>query len=193
MKWRCVSMMLAMAGCSRSQASRPPSPELRALRASAPLLIDGKLAEPEWLKAPTTAAWLDASEPSRVVAHTAARVVFDDQALVVGLYMADEDIDSADHVDVAIGDQRWELSPDAPLRGPAGVTGAIDFDGTANDARDDDEEWAAELRVPWAVLGLNGPPAELPVVFTRNDTPRGVPERHLLWRGVLHLRDAAKK
>ena len=123
-----------------------------------------------------------------MVPHTEARAVFDDDALVIGFYLADEDIQSTDHVGVTIGDATWELPPNAPMRGPNSATGAAEFDGTANDARDDDEEWAAELKVPWSALGLRGPPDELRVALTRNDTPRGVPERHLLWRGRLVFR-----
>lgn len=176
---------LALLGCSRAP---PAGPSLRALPVKAPLTIDGKLEEPAWLDAANTGAWLDATQPGRVVPHTVARAAFDTEALVIGLYMADEDLQSTDHVDVTIGDATWELPPDTPMRGPAGATGAVDFDGTANDARDDDEEWAAELKVPWSVLDLRGPPEALPITFTRNDTPRGVPERHLLWRGRLVFR-----
>ena len=117
----------ALAVSCTCQPSRP----LDAPRAKSSPVIDGKLDEPVWRRAPSTGAFAGQG----VVAHTELRASWDAQALYLALYAADEDIGKEDEISVTIGERTWNVIP-----GTAGV----DSDGTIDDPSDDDEEWTAE-------------------------------------------------
>ena len=196
-------LLLACCGRAASCGAHPPSAPapscaakaLTATRAARAPTPDGKLDEPDWVRAGSTGAFVDATGAGALVAHTEARVLWDDAGLYLALYAADEDIGDDDHLDVTLagadgGVFTWELPPNGKVRcrlgkgacGPmAGVTGAADSDGTLNDSSDDDEEWTAEVAIPWAALGASAPPARLAINFGRTDRPKGHPQRRLAW------------
>lgn len=166
---------------------------LRAVGVSAAPVIDGKLDDAVWPQAGTSGVLSDARAPRAVVAFSEARAVFDETGLVVALYAADEDEGASDAFTVQLGAAdggvlRVTLRPrgaDGTL--PDGVEAKVDADGTLDDASDDDEEWTAEVRVPWRALGYAAPPAQVGLQLTRVDRPKGAAERELSWSacGVL--------
>jgi hypothetical protein len=181
---RSLLVVVALASCAKKQpevpaAAAPPSPSvhcepvaLDVLRAGK-LNIDGKLDELEWHQTPNTGA-LRAVTPKEVVTHTEVRALYDDTALYIGWYAADEDIGKTDVLIAELNGKTFEVRPSSPH---------VDSDGTLDDPSDDDEEWTAELVVPWSELGLTAPPKELTADFRRDDQPKGSHLRHQRWSG----------
>ena len=153
-------------------------PDWAVPRADAPITIDGKPDEPIWAHAARSGAFV--CEGARVCAYADARALWDERHLYVMLYAADEEIRAAkvgpdgpvwlgDHFELVLlrGGRtfRIDVSPRAVLadaeRGPPGwdtrwqsaAVAAIDTDGTIDLEGDQDEEWIAELAIPWAALG----------------------------------------
>ena len=57
----------------------------------------------------------------------------------------------------------------------SGAHASREIDGTINDAKNQDEEWAIELAVPFESLGMRGEPGEnVGMSLSRCDTPKGV-------------------
>ena len=149
---------------------------LRVPRATGTLDLDGEPDEAAWQRAARTGPFLDGSgAPARP--FTEVRFLRDDRALYLHLYAADDDLRCpkvgadgpvwlCDRFRVtfhaADGDRTLEVTPRGELadeRTPSGKSHAdrswtshahlgADSDGTLDDPRDDDEEWAVELAVP---------------------------------------------
>lgn len=207
--WLGVALLCVGGACAKPPAAPvdagvvapAPARTLSVKLASAPVEVDGELEEADWRAAETTGPFPDERAPGAVVAHTEARAVWDDAALTVALYSADEDLGDDDHVDVSVqaadgGSIDWEVPPTARARcrrggaacgAQTGVRAAADVDGTMNDASDDDEEWAVELAVPWSVLGFSSPPERVEVQLGRVDRVKGGASRRQAWPGVLRL------
>lgn len=66
--------------------------EYRVRRASGTIRIDGQLDEPAWRRAPQTEKWVNPSDGSEAALETWARVLWDDEALYVGIYAEDSAI-----------------------------------------------------------------------------------------------------
>lgn len=139
--------------------------------------LDGQLDQPVWHAARATDAFV-APRRAAPVPHTEARASFDDEALFIALYVADDDMRSTDRVRVEFGpDLAIEASPDRQLRchpgkgtcGALGIQAAFSVDGDVDSAAQEDEEWVVTLRVPWRTLAPAGRPGELPVSFRRDD------------------------
>jgi hypothetical protein len=156
--------------------------------------------------------------------YSNARALWGDGHLYLALYAADEDIRSrtADHDGPLWLDDSFrlvftqgdveraiEVSPrgavtDAMRRGGAafdyswesGVHVSPELDGTLNDARDSDEEWAIEMAIPFEALGMRGERGEsIGFAVRRCDVPKGAARVCAGWgdggdgqaRGVLVL------
>jgi hypothetical protein len=173
-------LLVGELGCARPSA--PPKSVLHAPKAVAAIRTDGEATEADWAKAGRTGAF--ACEGVPVCAHAEARVLWSPATLNLSLYAADPDIRSqdtttdgpvwlADHFRVVFrtdGAERiFELSPrgvvsdalrvgggKANYRWNSGVVIAPDVDGTVNQEGDEDEEWALEVAIPIASLGLAG-------------------------------------
>ena len=159
--------------------------------------IDGQLIEPAWRRAPSSKAFVDATERGAVVPHTEVRLLWTARALFVAFYAADEDLRHDDWVSVTFRPRpgaapwRWQLNATGELRclTPAcvhvgGVTAAVHLDGTLDDARDDDEEWTGELVFPFAALGTRAPgrrDLRLMLGFARRDRPKMGREHLVVW------------
>jgi hypothetical protein len=173
---------------------------LQAARATTRPTIDGKLSEPDWRRASSSKAFVDAQHPTATVPHTEVRLLWDARALYVGFYAADQDIRDADWVAASFRARqgaeplRWTLAPTSRLQCSArvaqscararGVLAADDTDGTLNNASDEDEEWTAEMVLPWSSLGMGAAPSateRLRLNFFRRDQPKGAPARQLVW------------
>ena len=181
---------MTSAGRTTAGAAGPP---LTADRTAAPPVIDGKLSEPVWLTTPKSPPLADSRSGRRGSPYAEARALWDDQALYLGFYVADRNIEVRDRIGAVIsgpGARTLEIAIDPrgglhahPGPPPAGVRGAVDSDGTINRPADDDEEWLAEIAVPWAALGLAGPrPVTLEVIRHDHLGGRQVVMR---WRGPL--------
>ncbi len=99
-------------------------------------------------------------------------------ALYLGLYAADENIESSDAFAVDIGGRGFRFHPTD--RGP---DVGIDMDGTLDDPHDDDEEWLVEARIPLASL----PHGDVRVVVRRCDRVKDGTERCGTGQATLHL------
>ncbi len=198
--WLAPLLLLASLGChARPKASLPPAcaaATLVASRVATPPKINGELHEEGWLRTARTPPLVDDAEPHTIVPHSEVRALWDDDALYLSFYAADEDLRATDFVGTALdspgGLLELEISPGGTLTCRqathvvdcgtlAGVHAAADTDGTIDDPRDDDEEWTVELVIPWRVLGLARPPHDLPIAFARRDQPKQAPLRHLVW------------
>jgi hypothetical protein len=183
---RLILVALALAACHRapSTPSTCAPVTLVADRAPAPLKVDGTLtAEEGWLKTARTRTFVDATSPKAVVAFTEVRALWDDAALYLAFYSADEDLRADDWVGATFANGlTLRVNPAGKLTCSGACDGAktaVDTDGTIDKPEDEDEEWVVELVVPWSLIG--GKRDELPVAFDRNEVARERPLHHLVW------------
>jgi hypothetical protein len=136
--------------------------------------------------------------------YSEARLVWSGDYLYLALYASDEDIES--HNDQPDGpnglddafrivfsqadvEYAIEVSPRAVItdgvrRGDgawdytwsSGAHASNELEGTNNDPRNMDEEWAIELAIPFESLGMKGEPGEtIGMSLHRCDTPKDAP------------------
>jgi hypothetical protein len=174
---RSLLIALALFGCSTKRAERAP---VVIPRTSGPLVIDGELGEPDWnnhsLRHILTSATGEQARPFSEV-----RWLHDDGKLYVGLYAADENIQSRDFFDVTIGALSFHIDATGKLTPPMpDVKVGLDRDGTLDDPSNDDEEWVLEVVIPLPATGLTTGSAK-PVRAARCDTPKDNVERCGSW------------
>ncbi len=167
------------------------TPTLDVAPSGGPITVDGELDEPAWLAAKTTGAFPLLADGRPTSPHTELRATTTAAALHVAVYAADEDLVDDDQVSLEFSTGNdtpllLELTARGQLRNPRGavppgVALKVDTDGTFDDRADEDEEWVAELTVPWAALGLQAPPATLYLAAWRSDTPKGAAPRTVAW------------
>jgi hypothetical protein len=173
----------AASGSASASASAATAGEPLRVPHAAPggIVLDGELSDPGW-KRDAWAGRFKTAEGARAFPNSEARVTWDERALYLGLYAADEDIKSTDHFDVTV-------------TGPGGATKTLqlfargagaDADGTVDDASDEDEEWNVEAALPLADLGAHEGD-RLTLVISRCDTPRGSPRSCGGWSGAIVL------
>jgi hypothetical protein len=191
-------------GCRKDRAAPPEpgkpapcSPVVLAAKRGTPAL-DGKLDQPVWHAAQASATFV-AEKRDRPVPHTEARASWDDAALYVVLYMADEELRSSDRVGIEFDAGRSiEASPDGKLYcrfgaesdcQALGIRAAVDVDGDVDETAKEDEEWLVEVSIPWSRLAPGGRPPEVSVAFRRDDTLLGKTVRTVWSRtcGVIRL------
>jgi hypothetical protein len=187
-----LASLVAIAACGKhadrvAPKPAPPGP-IDVPRPRAAIPIDG-----EW-----EADWNDRA--ARVVFHVRGgdgearpysemRVLRDGDALLVGLYAADEEIHSNEFFDVQIGALHAHATAGGTLV-PAidGAKVGLDVDGTPDHPGDYDEEWKLEISIPIAALGAPSPDGIFPAHVSRCDTPKDGIERCGAWDGQLRLR-----
>ncbi len=190
---RFVLLLLALAACHRRVEPTSCAPiVLEATRVTAPPRLDGELRREEgWLDTPRTRTFVDASVPTAVVAFTEVRALWDDAALYLSFYSADEDLRGDDWVQASFADGlELRVSPANVLtcqRGGAvvdcaglGIRSAVDTDGTIDQPADEDEEWVVEVAVPWPAIGGDRP-EELMVGLERSEIAKERPLHRLVW------------
>ena len=184
--------------------------ELHVPRTPRPLDIDGQLEEVAWQASARSGPFTERGGEQQARPYSDVRLLFDDEALYVALYAADEDIHAtAAHdgplwledafrldLEMADGGVKYTLEfgangsvTDSVTKPPAAADYGwesharvkVSVDETLNDPRDLDEEWVVEVAVPWSSLGLHGPPAELTVSARRCDTPQNEKRRCATW------------
>ena len=85
-----LALALLLGGCTCGPPPpRTEIPELRAPRASAPPVIDGRLDDAAWSSAARTERFVDTMNGSHADPEVTARVTWDDDALYVGFEVAD--------------------------------------------------------------------------------------------------------
>jgi hypothetical protein len=182
------------------------APVLRVPHAPGPITHDGDTDDLGWLHPPgpaRTGAYRSASgQPATPYSET--RLVWSGEYLYLALYASDEDIETrtdAPDGPIALDDAfrvvfsqsgveyAIEVSPRAVItdsirRGDgawdlawsSGAHASKEIDGTINNARDMDEEWAIELAVPFESIGMRGEPGEtIAMSLRRCDTPKEGP------------------
>lgn len=183
-------LFIAAAGCT-SKRTEPveTGPRLQALRVSTPPTLDGAMEERPWVETPSSGAFMGL-DGGMTSPHTELRALFTNDALVLGVYAADQDVISSDGVHLRVAGRELFIDVRGRLTGaPEGVQGAVELDGSLDEAGDeDDEEWTAEIALPWRALGFDPPPDEVPVSVWRFDTPKGASPREVSWSGVLRQR-----
>ena len=165
----------------------PRSVEAR--RAEGPIRIDGVLDDVAWVGTPLAEQFMQQGpapgQPSRL--HTSFRVVFDDQALYVGVRMDDpaawaiqaplgrrDDENSSDWCFVEIDSHRDRRTAYSLGVNPAGMqvdgmfVDDINYDASSNGVweaatRVDAGGWTAEYRIPFALLAFQPPAAGEPL------------------------------
>jgi len=148
--------LVALLACKHHDAD--PIPHAAAIH------LDGEWDEPEWPHA--LRAQMRTPDGALARPSSEMRLLRDDDNLYVGLYAADEDIRSTDAFDVTVGTLAIRVDAAGHITPPA-IHGAVDRDGTLDDAHDNDEEWVVELAIP---LGSISPLAS--VHARRCDTPK---------------------
>jgi hypothetical protein len=92
-------------------STRRPLPESRAIRAPSPIRLDGKLDEAAWAAAPVTTNFtqINPTEGAPASQRTEVRVVYDDDALYVGVRLHDNGpvVARLGRRDMSLGDSDW--------------------------------------------------------------------------------------
>jgi HAMP domain-containing protein len=178
-------------------------PILRVPHATGAITLDGDTDDPGWLRPPGPARTGDYvfknGKPARPYSET--RIVWSGDYLYLALYASDEDIQSHteqpdepngldDVFRIVFSDSNAEyaieVSPravitdsirrdggDWDLGWSSGAHASREIDGTINDPKNTDEEWAIELAVPFESLGMRGEPGEnIGMSLSRCDTPK---------------------
>ena len=182
-------VLLALVACGRHDAPAPtpaPAPHTGNVVAhtTGAIRIDGDWDEPDWPQHAFRAQFAgDDGQLARPSSEV--RMLRDDKDLIVALYAADENIETRDAFDFAIGpvslhvDATGKVTPAIP-----GVVAKTGFDeGTLDNAKDDDEEWVVELAIPLAEVGKG----TLPVKTSRCDVPKDGTQRCGHWNGTVTI------
>lgn len=185
----------------------PSAVMLRVPHLKGSVALDGDLDDVAWKGdvARTGAFVAPNGTPARP--YSDARLVWGDGHLYLALYAADEDVraqqrdpdapvylDDSFHFEFETGDgvRSFDVNAlgvvtDAAGRDyswNAGVHVSTELDGTLNDARDDDEEWALEIAIPLDSLGLEGKKGErVGFSIKRCDTPKHGAKSCGTWAG----------
>lgn len=155
------------------------APTLRVPRAHGVVVCDGELEEVAWHDAVVSGAFTDDASHEAARPYSEARLLYDDHAINLVLYAADEDLQvprrvSHDH-DLGAFDHfvvRFETKSHELFEMQFGADGSrfdthighrdwasrarvgVDRDGSVNDPSDEDEEWIIEAAIPFAALGM---------------------------------------
>lgn len=155
---RIVAALWAMFACGKA-------PEV--------IVVDGELGESAWHHAERHVFEADGE---RARPFSEVRLFHDATTQYVGLYAADENIQSSDFFDVKIGAFAFHINPTAEVT-PAvpGLRAAVDLDGSLDDNSNDDEEWVLEIAMPRTSGAMQ---------FSRCDTPKDNIARCASWSGT---------
>ena len=174
---RALVMICALAACK----SHPAPPE-QIPAITNKLELDGELGEPDWSN--RALRHVLAADGRQARPYSEASFLHDRDYLYVGLYAADENIQSGEFFDVHIGALSFHANATGTVTPDIeGVKTSIDRDGTLDDASNDDEEWVLELAIPLRATGA----APFPIDVTRCDTPKDKIRRCGSWSGTVAL------
>jgi hypothetical protein len=176
----CLVMVLA---CNRSSE---PAPVGVVPRVTTPIKVDGEWNEPDWSKHALRGQFLgDDHQLSRPTSEV--RLLHDDAHLFVGLYAADDNIQTTDAFELELGGHTWTISAVGKIDPPIeGATIGVDRDGTIDDPSNNDEEWVIELAIPLAATSMKGA-ERTHVRASRCDVPKHQQRRCGSWTGAVTL------
>ncbi|HTR50046.1 MAG TPA: hypothetical protein VMJ10_05010 [Kofleriaceae bacterium] len=184
---RSSALLLVIALSSCKHESAPPAPANHDIpRATVPIVIDGEWTEPDWSKVSLRGQFLG-SDGALARPSSEVRFLHDDKDLFVGLYAADENIQTSDAFELHVGalalrlDATGKVTPDTP-----GLRVALDRDGSLDDPKNNDEEWLLEVAIPLAATGLT-PGHFVDVKASRCDVTKDGVNRCGSWSGALEL------
>ncbi|MGE5181161.1 MAG: hypothetical protein ACM31C_03820 [Acidobacteriota bacterium] len=172
--------LVAIVACKHA-----PTPGDRVPHTTVPIELDGEWKEADWSGHAARHQFLgDDGQLARP--YSEVRFLRDDTTLYVGLYAADENIQSAtDAFDVAIGALSLRVDATGKVTPPHdGVRAAIDSDGTLDNPQDFDEEWVIELAIPLDALAL-APGKPVQAKASRCDVTKDGEKRCGAWAGPL--------
>ncbi|HKA88558.1 MAG TPA: hypothetical protein VKE22_12900 [Haliangiales bacterium] len=182
---------LLLAALALGCAKRAAAPAIAVPATTTEIHCDGELTEPPWRSPARTGAFVDA-RGNAVAPYSEARFLRDAERLYVGLYAADQDIQSATDAFVLTfasdrGRATFSLSPRGEVTPPvAGLLVGADADGTIDDSTDEDEEWVVEAGFPLKALPIAND-GTVEVEVSRCDTPHDGVRRCGAWKGRLSL------
>jgi hypothetical protein len=217
------SRRAAQSASTLSAAIALGAPVLRVPHAPGPITLDGDTDDLGWLHPPgpaRTGAYRFANgQPATPYSET--RLVWSGDYLYLALYASDEDIET--HADAPDGpvaaedafhivfsqpgvDYAIDVSPkavisDAIRRGAggwdlswqSGAHASKEIDGTINDPKNLDEEWAIELAVPFESIGMRGERGEtIGLALRRCDKPKEGPRVCATWGGGPSVREGGR-
>jgi hypothetical protein len=167
---------LAIAACRDAPSKlQKPAPDQIGIAGTA-IALDGELDEPGWNARAQRGVFLG-SDGKLARPYSEIRLLADADNLYLGLYAADEDIESTDAFELQLGTLAVTAHADGKVS--AGTAG-IDRDGTLDKPSDDDEEWVVELAIPRAQLS-----DPLSITAVRCDTPKDRKPRCGQWSATL--------
>jgi hypothetical protein len=200
------SRAAAHAAAALSASVARGDPVLRVPQVPGAITLDGDTDDPGWLRPPGPARTGDFVLPNgkQAVPYSATKLVWGDGFLYVALYASDLDIET--HTDQPDGpvwledafrvvffrpgvEYELDLSPKAVISDSirrdggardfawsSGAHASKEMDGSLNNPKDRDEEWAIELAVPLESLEMQGEPGEtIGLSLSRCDTLNGAP------------------
>ena len=178
-------LLTLLLGPSILAANWPEHPVLRAVRATAPVAIDGDLSDAAWQSAPefTDFTQHDPVDGAPATMRTSIRIVYDDDAIYFGAKMEDPDRPTAmlarrdsftqsDFLSINIDPQLDRLSGNAFTVNPSNVQvdtvlyNDIGEDGSWDGVWDSATKivadgWIAEVRIPYSQLRFHDKPAHV--------------------------------
>ena len=170
---RILAACLALVACS-SAVEKVPA-------AKAALKIDGELGELDW-SVRSLRHVLTGPDGSPARPYSQIQLLHDEHDLYVGLYAADENIQSNEFFDLQLGTLALHANAIGTVT-PA-VTGlrvGVDRDGTLDDPTNDDEEWVLEIAIPLEAVNAGR------WTIGRCDTPKDGIERCGSWSSRIVL------
>jgi hypothetical protein len=189
-----LAAVFALAGCAKHAShTDPAAPSVVVAVPRAPVppqphqeLLDGH----EWAVSFHGPPFLDASGFPRP--HTHLQFMADEKNLYVGYYAADQDLRTVprpgdsrgalgDRFTLHVGSLEVVLNPKGAVQVPPGVEVTTRVDGSVDRSSNDDEEWVAEIVIPWSQLGPGARQEGLRFRALRTDAPKRAPERALAW------------
>ncbi|MEP6861949.1 MAG: hypothetical protein ABJE66_15100 [Deltaproteobacteria bacterium] len=179
-----VLSLLVAASCGCRSQSTPSGERIPATTGE--LKLDGELGEPDW-SAHALRHVLAGPDGGKARPFSETSFLHDKTYLYVGLYAADENIQSGEFFDVHIGALAFHANATGTVTPEIqGAKASIDRDGTLDDPSNDDEEWVLELAIPLQATGF-APGVSQIVTVKRCDTPKDHIERCGTWSGRVAL------
>jgi hypothetical protein len=179
---------------SGSSARNAPTPEAAPTsgtvpKTTAPVVIDGAWQDPDWNATSLRFKFrgLSGDDADLARPYSEARFLHDATNLYVALYASDNNIESTDAFDLAIGPLALRFTADGRVT-PASpdVHVAVDRDGTLDDPSNRDEEWKLEISIALAKIAAE-PGKTVECHVARCDTPLHATRRCGEWRGQLTI------
>lgn len=177
--YRCL-FVLALVACQKPAPGKDAIPHT-----TGAIELDGEWEEYDWAHTALRRQFNgDDGQLSRPSSEM--RLLHDDTTLVVGLYAADENIQShEDAFDFTVGSLSVRVDASGQVTPPE-FRAAVDHDGTLDDPKNNDEEWVVELLIPLARTGLASGHTT-PVKASRCDVTKDGVKRCGAWSGALSL------